>query len=239
MFKFTKSVKLNGFTLIIPSVSVGNVGQLTVDLMIQNLKMEKIGSIFHDCLIPMIGAPCFEFDQDASTACEMYISEEKKLLVFQIRTPLTAALVQDFYQQIVGFIKRESIIKLVLLTSCFSCEQKIMIGMNLCEFMQNDKFKSENQVNLSEDWILREDENLFGKGFSLKLFKFATENDISCVNFIIYVNEGDNSCEAEIFLIRLNKFLQILPTSEKGQLNIQIPQSWKYLFGNENTVDVY
>jgi hypothetical protein len=101
--------------------------------------------------------------------------------------------------------------------------------------MQNDLFKAENKYPLEQEWKLREDENVFGKGFSINLFKLVTENDISCVNFLISVNEGDNTIDSEMFLNRLNKYLQILPKGEK----LAIPCSWKYLFGNESTVDVY
>lgn len=111
--------------------------------------------------------------------------------------------------------------------------------MNLMEFMQNEKFKKENTHPLEQDWKLREDENIFGKGFSLRLFKKVTENNISCVNFIIYVNEGDNTIDSEIFLRHINNFLKILPVSDDGKLKLEFPCSWKYLFGNESTVDVY
>jgi proteasome assembly chaperone 2 len=238
MFNLKKSGKYSGFTLVIPSVSVGNVPQLTVDLIIQNLKMEKVGTVFHRCLVPIIGSSPFDHVQDNSSAAELFVCEQKNLILLQIRTPLTASTSSDFFQDFLNFTKRESIHRIVLLTSCFSYEQKSHIGSNLCEYMQNDKFKSENQFDLSTDWMLREDDNIFGKGFSLKLFK--TLNEVSCVNFIIYVNEGDNSTDAEIFLKRINKFLQLFPTDQKsGRLSITFPQSWKYLFGQENTVDVY
>lgn len=49
MFSFTKKVDFAGFTLLIPSISVGNVGQLTTDLFIQNLKAEKIAQVSKFC----------------------------------------------------------------------------------------------------------------------------------------------------------------------------------------------
>uniref|UniRef100_A0A8C9EXA5 Proteasome assembly chaperone 2 n=1 Tax=Pavo cristatus TaxID=9049 RepID=A0A8C9EXA5_PAVCR len=38
-----------------PAVSVGNVGQLAVDLVISTLRMPKVGYFYTDCLVPMVG----------------------------------------------------------------------------------------------------------------------------------------------------------------------------------------
>lgn len=38
-----------------PAVSVGNVGQLAVDLIISTLDMVRVGHFHTDCLIPMVG----------------------------------------------------------------------------------------------------------------------------------------------------------------------------------------
>lgn len=43
------------FLLFQPAVSVGNVGQLAIDLIISTLNMHKIGYFYTDCLVPMVG----------------------------------------------------------------------------------------------------------------------------------------------------------------------------------------
>lgn len=49
MFSYTNSDKnlasREGWTLLVPSVSVANVAQLTVDLIIENLKAQKIAEV--------------------------------------------------------------------------------------------------------------------------------------------------------------------------------------------------
>lgn len=47
-----------------PAVSVSNAGQLALDLLIQSTKAIKLGNIWHEALIPLIGAHPFE---DGST----------------------------------------------------------------------------------------------------------------------------------------------------------------------------
>lgn len=45
-----------GFILFLqPAVSVGNVGQLAIDLVISTLDMTKVGYFYTDCLVPMVG----------------------------------------------------------------------------------------------------------------------------------------------------------------------------------------
>ena len=61
MFNFTNKISFNGFKLLIPSVGVGNVAQLSADLFIETLKMKKVAMVsviwnlftgiclFHNC----------------------------------------------------------------------------------------------------------------------------------------------------------------------------------------------
>lgn len=46
-FKLDENIKLNGYTVLFPSVCVGNAAQLAVDLLISTLEMKKIASIWH------------------------------------------------------------------------------------------------------------------------------------------------------------------------------------------------
>lgn len=47
MLSWEKNISLTGYTVIIPSVCVGNVAQLTVDLIISSLELKKVASIWH------------------------------------------------------------------------------------------------------------------------------------------------------------------------------------------------
>lgn len=40
-----KNINLKGFKLIVGSASIGNAGQLTCDLLIESLKLEKYGMV--------------------------------------------------------------------------------------------------------------------------------------------------------------------------------------------------
>jgi len=52
-----RSVLLNA---IQPCVSVGNVAQLSIDLLITTLKMERVGHLCDQCLLPLVCQSAFD-----------------------------------------------------------------------------------------------------------------------------------------------------------------------------------
>lgn len=42
-----ESISLNGYSVVFPSVCVGNAAQLAVDLLISTLEMKKVATIWH------------------------------------------------------------------------------------------------------------------------------------------------------------------------------------------------
>jgi hypothetical protein len=57
-----------------PAVSVGNVGQLAIDLIISTLNMSKIGYFYTDCLVPMVGNNPYATTEENAT--ELSINAE-------------------------------------------------------------------------------------------------------------------------------------------------------------------
>lgn len=60
--------------LLQPAVSVGNVGQLAIDLVISTLDMTKVGYFYTDCLVPMVGNNPYATAEENST--ELSINAE-------------------------------------------------------------------------------------------------------------------------------------------------------------------
>ncbi|XP_013368880.1 PREDICTED: proteasome assembly chaperone 2 isoform X1 [Chinchilla lanigera] len=81
---------LSGCTLLLPAVSVGNVGQLAIDLIISTLNMSKIGYFYTDCLVPMVGnnpyATAEENSTELSINTEVYSLPSRKLVALQLRS---------------------------------------------------------------------------------------------------------------------------------------------------------
>ncbi|KAM7384335.1 hypothetical protein PAMA_011602 [Pampus argenteus] len=109
------------FTLVMPAVAVGNVGQLAVDLIVSTLNMSRVGYLHTDCLIPMAGnnpyPTCKEDAEELHTAAEVYTAVELKLAVLQIRTPLVQNKSKKFRQLLMSWIKASGFSRTVVLSS--------------------------------------------------------------------------------------------------------------------------
>ena len=116
MIKIQEGLDLTGYTLILPSVAVGNVGQLSVDLLISTLELKKCGRIFNSAFIPIVGAdPYDETNQEICTSLDLYYSSEKKLVVLQIRAPVVKKPTHFLYL-IRNFIVDKKILKVIYKT---------------------------------------------------------------------------------------------------------------------------
>lgn len=114
MLDLPEGLQISGYTLILPSVSVGNVGQLSVDLLISTLGMRRTGRIFDTSFIPLVGAdPYDENSEDICTSVDFYVSDEKKLVALQIRSPLVNKPSKFFYD-ILNFVTDHKISKVII-----------------------------------------------------------------------------------------------------------------------------
>ena len=135
------------------------------------------------------------------------------------------------------FVKSEKIQQLILLTSSYAHE-KHLIGSNAFEFYANDKFTTSK--NLQElGWSKSDQEVIHGGGFALKLQKLATSEGIPAITFYKFVSDGNNSPDAKEFVHKLNNFMLLIEKNNKGIVKLITPISWKYLFGNDVTANVY
>ena len=54
-----EDIDLATYCCVLPDVSIGNVAQLSMDLLINTLDCVQIGSMFHKSIVPMIGRNAF------------------------------------------------------------------------------------------------------------------------------------------------------------------------------------
>lgn len=106
-----QDINLEDYTLILPSVAVGNVGQLSVDLLISNLNLQKIGQIFNAAFVPIVGANAYhEGSSELTTAIDVYAGFKEHIVVVQIRSPYVGELT-EFFDELARFITERKIAK--------------------------------------------------------------------------------------------------------------------------------
>ncbi|XP_059621756.1 proteasome assembly chaperone 2 [Phlebotomus argentipes] len=241
MIKLTSSVNFAGNTLIIPSVCVGNVAQLSVDLIVETLKMQKVGLCWHPAMIPIIGPPAYWRDQkdNTTTACELFTVDtaeaNKRISVMQIRSPLVASQMHDFFDNLMEFIEKQEFKEVIVLSSCYAHEKHV-VDESPFEYSASEGFKSDHQAKLDAlNWRKHSAEGfprMLGGGFASQLFMVLQTKKIPAMTLFKYVSEGDNSPDAREMTTKLNDFLEVLPMKEDGTPRLTVPPSWKLLFGD-------
>ncbi|XP_058115721.1 proteasome assembly chaperone 2 [Anopheles ziemanni] len=244
MFSFKREFDFTGYSFIVPSVSVGNVPQLAVDVVIETLQLEPAGQVWHPALIPIVGPAAFEHEPSASitTSAELYASEERKLLVLQIRAPLVGALQKQFFELLADFVRDRKLARVFLLSSCFSHE-KFDIRTGPFRYVSNEPYNQSDAAARLEDgqrWIKHAGGVIHGGGYALKLQEALTSRGVATLVFFMYVSEGDNTAEGLMLARMLHAVSgeQLLPV-QADQVDVRVPKSWKHLYGTGHPRALY
>ncbi|KAI4497269.1 hypothetical protein M0802_007753 [Mischocyttarus mexicanus] len=253
MIKLIKQFNLEGFTLIIPSVAVGNVAQLTIDLLIASLNLQRIGQINTSAFIPIVGLdPYVETSEHLSTTVDLYAGLENKILVIQIRSPFVKSL-NNFYHSLLQFIIGNKISKVIILTSSYAYEKPdVQSNFTELRYIASPSILTADNKQIFDDskWLQYESKDISyssdqpiahirGGGFASNLFHFLLNNDVPCIILFKFCSEGDNIPDALNLLNYLNQWIKLLKMNSSGSLDVKYPPSWKYLFGNVPSSEMY
>ncbi|KAK3608034.1 hypothetical protein CHS0354_031020 [Potamilus streckersoni] len=228
-------------TLVLTSVSVGNVGQLSADLLISTLSMKRIGYIHHESILPMVGNDPFA-SVDATTckivtSCEVYESMLQKLVVIQQRAPFIKGKRPCFRNWLVQWIKENKFKMVVILTSTHAHEridvqlqgsQFRYIASSQIEEQFGDVFKNLHHWNMLErrtkfpapspiDQPVGEVKELYlpGGGIAKSLFEDLCDAGVPTAMLLMFCAEGDNVQEAITLTDQLNTWLKLVDFHKK------------------------
>ncbi|XP_036085722.1 proteasome assembly chaperone 2 isoform X2 [Rousettus aegyptiacus] len=156
---------LAGFTLLMPAVSVGNVGQLAIDLIISTLNMCKIGYFYTDCLVPMVGnnpyATSEEDSAELSINAEVYSLPSKKLVALQLRSIFIKYKSKPFCEKLLSWVKSSNCAKVIVLSSSHSYHRndlqlrRYLLTPSMQKSVQN-KIKSLNWEEMEKSQCIPE-----------------------------------------------------------------------------------
>lgn len=245
--------RFKDFTLVLPAVAVGNVGQLAVDLIVSTLNMSRVGYLHTDCLIPMTGnnpyANCKEEAEELHTAAEVYAAADLKLAVLQIRAPIIQTKSKQFSQLLVSWIKDSGFSRTVVLSSshAYQRDDQQLQGTPLRYLLTPSLLKVSEEALKELGWREMERVAAFpgltetdaeprlcipGGGVTKTLFTDSCAEDIPLAVLLIFCSEGDNIPDAFSLLKYLNDWLRLLDNPTQGPNKWKIPTSWRLLFGN-------
>jgi len=255
----SRDLSWQGYTLIVPSVSVGNVGQLAVDLIISTLVMEKVGIILDDSITPLVGNDPFhgcissrvgtiglqKCDSprpfSLMTSCEVFESKSHQLVVIQLRSPLIRGRKGTFRRKLVDFAKSYGFRQTILMTSMHSHErldsqltgdQFRFVATPTFNFQLPDSWKRLEDRPVREEHLGQEiNPYMPGGGIAKPLFHLCTAEQLPLAVLVVFCSEGDNVPEAFQIANRLNDLLGVIKPV-KDVPGWKVPVSWSALFGN-------
>lgn len=177
-----------------------------------------------------------------TTACELFVHETKRLACFQLRSPLVAGeRLMAFFDELVTFLTEQQVQQFIILTGMFSHEQHAIESTKFM-YLANERYEKQNATQFENSQWVKWDENsriIHGGGFALKLYKRIGDTIPSCICFK-YTAEGDNRSDAIEIIQHLNGLLNnVLPKSDNGGFKLTVPISWKAMFGNDPTEQLY
>ncbi len=109
-----------------PSVSVGNVGQLSLDLLLSSLTSHlSFSSVDHPALLPIASADAIDqSSKKLMTACQVYYHSPGNLYLFQIRSSLAKGKRDDFLEDLLSWCQEQKAKEVILLGSS-SAEERL------------------------------------------------------------------------------------------------------------------
>ncbi|XP_066481574.1 proteasome assembly chaperone 2 [Tiliqua scincoides] len=246
-----------GSTLLMPAVSVGNVGQLSVDLVIFTLGMSRIGYFYTDCLVPMIGNnPYATTEENATELCinaEVYAVPSKELVVLQIRSPFIKNKYSAFCQMLLSWVKSCGFAKVAVLSSSHAYQRndQQLLGTSLRYLLSPAVQKTDSDQMQRLNWKQLEKIAAFpevnddakvlhipGGGITKLLFTESCTRGIQMVVLLKFCSEGDNIPDALALADYLNEWLHLTANQQQPgspastSSRWKIPSSWKLLFGS-------
>ncbi|XP_050727997.1 proteasome assembly chaperone 2-like [Eriocheir sinensis] len=236
---------LTNYTLILPSVSVGNAGQLAVDLIITNLACEKVGIVHHPALYPLVGgSPYDPSSKEVTTSADLHVLPAHSLAVMQIRVPLIKSERHNFLTELMGWCKSVGIREVVMLASCNAYERwdnNQITGPQL-RYLTSHTTEEDVQGLVSVGALeleKRTDEEgvsqpfLSGAGFVKHFMEIC---DLPTTVLIKFVEEGDNTMDAVMLLNFLNAWKKLV---QDKAATWKMPFSWKNMFGRPTPQEIY
>lgn len=106
-------------TLVLPALSIGNVGQLAVDLLISSTGTEKIGYLDDPNILPGVGNDAFGPipHGDLALPLEVYDSASNKLTFVQQRSPIVKGMMVQFAKNLADFAVTAGMKHVIVLSS--------------------------------------------------------------------------------------------------------------------------
>ncbi|KAK5820699.1 PAC2 family-domain-containing protein [Linnemannia elongata] len=256
--------RFKGTTLILPSVSIGNVPQLTTDLLLSTLKLDRVGCIEDENVVPVLGAADRPHSKPTtiatagtgitgvsgggllSLAVEVFQSKDGKWTLIQQRSPTVSHRSHHYADNLVRFIQDSEFDQVVLLASADGARRidiQLRSGNPDIQLDDPSLTSSSSTTTTSAQKTLEKVPRIPNGGFARRLHSLCQESGIAILTVVAFAMEGDNAPDAIFLANVLNAILRVHnPTEQQvrdGEGEWKVPKSWDSLYGNSHHQDMY
>lgn len=197
---------LNGSTLIVPSISMANVPQLAVDLLIHTLKLEKVASLDDKYLYPFSAPidtmPGEDSKVGISTAVEIYHLKQLQITAIQQRSPILPGFTEHYVNETIApFLSQHKFKNVWILDSVDAGMSEGLPSGTMKVFPNLEMLRvSLESLNIGLGNKLPDPTNVCHSLYACKLVaqtiaSGARNYDLGTI--VTYIYEGDNFNEAE------------------------------------------
>lgn len=228
-------------TLVVPLLSIGNVPQLALDLLICSLDLKRCGFINDSSIIAMASTNVYSNNDEISFACEVFCSKEVAFL--QIRSKIEQNMIGKFCKRLGAWIEKTGFQEVLIVGSSDSawlmrpdedvklmylCENEErrakLSAMGLMPMEWNKEMVEKNEQSLGQSESMAD--TVLGTRTFAALLRDNVDKQKS-VGVFLFCAEGENMREAQILLSVMIKYLDIKIEE------LKFPVSWKYMVTEE------
>ncbi|KAG2732019.1 hypothetical protein G9P44_004436 [Scheffersomyces stipitis] len=231
--------QLQHSTLVIPAISIGNIPQFTVDLLIHTFDFVKIGTLDDSFLYPFASPEDHATNKPVahgvSNAIEVYYSDKLNKTVIQQRSPIIPSFIATHVNDIIlPFVVKSGFDKVVILDSSDAGLVEHIAPGSIQVYTNEDLLnKSLESLKLSKysDISLQEtpyEHSSYVRALIAALDSSPAHSHAEVNVLVTYVYEGDNFADSEILA---NKLLNVLEIDHIK--NWTRPISWYGAYGDK------
>lgn len=238
-----QSPDLAGSTLVIPAVSIGNVGQLAMDLIIETSKAPRIGRLIDPSLLPCAGSGSYSHIPGVAYGMELFSLPNTRIFLVQQRSPAAPGLQQALADALADWAKQSNVAQVWLLGSLdgsFRRDDQLQGSQLRFWAPPNDALEATCTAaelpKLEEEWFAQ------GKPLEQRLMppwplmRSCQAQGLSCAAVLAFVLEGDNVPDAVKVANAAGKVVKEVGALTTGEGRWSQPPSWRYAFGGARPV---
>ncbi|EGG25372.1 proteasome assembly chaperone 2 [Cavenderia fasciculata] len=228
----------NDHVLLWPALTLGNIGQLCIDLIINTYGFERVGYIYDENIIPVVGNDTYTTNKGVmSTAVEVYQLASTKITIVQQRSPIIAGRYTKFSNNLYKWFNDSQFSQLLFISSTnankridsqlsgnqlrYVISQSInneslgkLKSLSIPEMETQGQIVIDGQVQLLSDRLT---------GLARDMKDLVSDKFLALV---LFCSEGDNTADA----INVARFVsQYIGLPSKDQF--EIPSSWNLMQG--------